>query len=552
MSIHYTIFVDKRDYSRIELHNEEYNKKIIIPFNDSVKFFHNDECTYNELTNKITIINSKIKKKLIIGIITINKKIIHKMNSNGFPYYIFTPSSIHYPKFFVSLNNKIINPKHQSSYYILIKYIDWHPNDIYPTGELIKILGIVGVNEDIEYKKILYEYDLLPLISIYRKKKKKIYKFNKKIISFNTTIYDLIPNENRKKYTNNNIITIDPINCTDIDDALHYSYNSLTNIHQIGIHIADVAYWVSLLDLHKYLNNVNPRYCTIYTKFKKYYIFPKIFSEHIFSLKENTDRLAISLLIDFKYDIQKKQYIMKNYSIQETIINVSKNYSYEEIKKNQKIFKKLFQISKSIIPECNINVIDAHDMVQKYMILYNKIIAEILVENNANVLLRTLKKKKNTISNNNNNNLPIKVQNFLKYYLSNSATYTLYNSGINTTHHHGLNLKYYTHSTSPIRRIIDIYHQYELKKTLKFNKNNCKIDYKKLNENTLKYNKMQKKINQIFHNFNTINPDIEYVTYKVSEYHLYIPTLNIVVYDKNNEKIYQKIIKKISMNCVSF
>ena len=69
-------------------------------------------------------------------------------------------------------------------------------------------------------------------------------------------------------------------------------------------------------------------------------MLPEELSNGLCSLKENEDRFAITLLIEVN-----SKYSIKNYKIVESIINVKKRYSYEDvidfISKKENIQKKI-------------------------------------------------------------------------------------------------------------------------------------------------------------------------------------------------------------------
>ena len=77
-----------------------------------------------------------------------------------------------------------------------------------------------------------------------------------------------------------------------MDDALSYEKIKIDNndYFRVGIHISDVSYWLQRFKLMSFLDE---RKFTLYSKFSVYPIFPKILSNHLFSLKKD---IASSLL----------------------------------------------------------------------------------------------------------------------------------------------------------------------------------------------------------------------------------------------------------------
>lgn len=91
------------------------------------------------------------------------------------------------------------------------------------------------------------------------------------------------------------IFTLDPSTATDLDDAL--SVEILTDgIYRVGVHIADVSYFVkpdTPLDLEAQV-----RSCSLYMSRQKLPMLPPLISEELSSLCPGHDRLAFSIFWD--------------------------------------------------------------------------------------------------------------------------------------------------------------------------------------------------------------------------------------------------------------
>ena len=526
----YKVNILDKSYNSFEFINE--NDILTLSLDDidnfkKFRFFHNDIIIFDKEQKIILgIKENNIKNKRIVGTLKVSNHIIYGLNNNKNPYYIFEPLEKYYPNFLVSINDKkIINSnKYQ---HIIIKFNRWIQK--LPHGECIKILGKVG-EELVEYNKILNYYD------IDQRKLKLNRKFN---IKGNTKLFDIINEEDIKDYEDirdKYIISIDPKGSKDIDDALSYEY--IDNQHIIGVHIADVSFWVNKLDLYYFIQK---KFSTIYCPHKKFNIFPDVLSDHLFSLKCKQDRLAMSIFIHFD-----ENYDIKKYEIKKTIIKVSKNMTYEQANKlvnSNNTLSKMFEISKHIFSNSN-NDYDSHNMIENYMLISNKLIAEHLIKNDKNPILRVHNKPKFKL---NLNDCPIKNQevlNFLKYYQMSSAIYMKYNrENEYNYYHYGLDLKYYTHFTSPIRRIIDIVIHFQLKEILD-NKDSVELEKIKLNcENINKEQKIKKKMGRDLETINVINNKLINKTYdsyiidfKNNQLSIYIPELKYLY----RKKLYNK------------
>ena len=640
MNLKYTIDILQQDYSQIRLisFTPFIYSSLLLTLDDispeTRQFYHDDVCTYDNETKKIKVIESPIIHQFIIGDIKIDKKIIYGMNQKRNPYYLFTPTNMHYPKCLVAINNKISKPQHQSRYIAIIKYrnktnhiqsietpiMKSMQNSSYPIGELIKIIG-PNDDEMAQYNKVLYEHNIIQ----YKSKKISMHSNFKSNIPYTISIFNLL-NEGDilKKYKimyHLNVITIDPPHSLDIDDGLSYEFifnkENSYGIHRIGIHITDVSFWVSYFDLFDYLNQ---RQFTLYTKIENFNIFPKIFSQHLFSLKTNQERLAISLFVDFQFDPNTGKYIMMKHKFQQSIIKVRKNLTYtrantfidqytnqfrnkytnheqneheqqqqhhheqqqhhneqqqhhkhyheKSITKRNRSNKKLirdlgmlFMISIDILPDCNIEMFDSKEMVQKYMILCNKLVAEHLITVHKPIL-RTHNDLCTSLTD--DQKLKIsqindpKVRKFIQCYFAEPGIYKQFNESISnpsipTTssnyYHCGLNLPYYTHFTSPIRRSVDIHNQFILKNDPIPSKYPEKfMDVNKIN-NACKENKLiQRKLTMISikkYLQTKINKHELYIGYIInltsSSMYIYFPNLDFIHHHKFNRRLLSMI-----------
>ena len=94
------------------------------------------------------------------------------------------------------------------------------------------------------------------------------------------------------------IFTIDPLTAKDLDDAL--SIDKITdNIYEIGVHIADVSYFVQQgTELDK---EAQLRCTSVYFVHKVYPMLPRLLCERLCSLNPQVDRLSYSIF--FRLDI---------------------------------------------------------------------------------------------------------------------------------------------------------------------------------------------------------------------------------------------------------
>ena len=183
-----------------------------------------------------------------------------------------------------------------------------------PVGEIVDVLGKPGEN-DTEMHAILSEYGLP-------------YKFPADVeaeaekIPKKITAKDL---EGRKDLRKECIFTIDPADAKDFDDAV--SYKVLDKGHlEIGIHIADVSYYVrpqTVLDKEAYA-----RATSVYLVDRTIPMLPEALSNNLCSLRPGEDKLCFSAI--FEMDAAGKVY---SQWFGRSVICSAFRFAYEEAQK---------------------------------------------------------------------------------------------------------------------------------------------------------------------------------------------------------------------------
>ncbi|WP_300673436.1 ribonuclease R [Soonwooa sp.] len=223
--------------------------------------------------------------------------------------------------FVVFDNKKIINtdifvPKGkfhdaQDGDKVIVKMTKWEPGSKNPEGEIIEILGKPGEHET-EIHAILAEYGLP-------------YNFppevEKEANELDTTIQ---ADEIARRWDMRDIctFTIDPKDAKDFDDAL--SIQKLDNGNwQIGVHIADVSYYVrpgTLLDDEAY-----SRATSVYLVDRVVPMLPEVLSNGVCSLRPNENKYTFSAV--FELDDQAK---VKKQWFGRTVTHSDRRFTYEE------------------------------------------------------------------------------------------------------------------------------------------------------------------------------------------------------------------------------
>ncbi|WP_316797410.1 ribonuclease R [Pedobacter agri] len=385
---------------------------------------------------------------------------------------------------------------------VLVTLSDWPESAKNPIGVVKHVLGNQGENNT-EMNAILAQYGF-PL------------EFPPQVEREANAIPEEISAEEiakRKDFRNILTFTIDPADAKDFDDAI--SYQKLPNgNHEIGVHIADVSHYVIQgTDLDK---EAYSRATSVYLVDRVIPMLPERLSNGVCSLRPHEDKLCFAAVfeLDEQANIQSEWYGRtvihsdRRFSYeeaQEVIENKEGDYAKEILKLNElayilrdRKFKNgaisfestevKFKLDESGKP---IGVYvkerkDAHKLIEDYMLLANRKVAEFVakkqkgekkltfvyrVHDSPNMeTLNTFATfasrfgyKINTKSDKeiakSLNHLMADVegkkeQNILTSLAIRSMAKAIYST--KKTSHYGLAFEYYTHFTSPIRRYPDV------------------------------------------------------------------------------------------------
>ena len=194
---------------------------------------------------------------------------------------------------------------------VVVKLLSWPENQKNPVGEVIQVLGRPGDN-DTEMNAIMAEYEL-PV------------KFPPVVERAADRIPLEIPAEEikkRKDYREVTTFTIDPADAKDFDDAL--SIRELrTGLYEIGVHIADVSYYVkenTVLDKEAFA-----RATSVYLVDRTIPMLPERLSNGVCSLRPDEDKLCFSVI--FKMNANAE---VLDQWFGRTVIRSNRRFAYEE------------------------------------------------------------------------------------------------------------------------------------------------------------------------------------------------------------------------------
>ena len=284
---------------------------------------------------------------------------------------------------------KVLSGKHL----FVVKYLQWRRDFSYPLGIVVRTLSR---GEDVKSSmEIAYaEHGI-----------RRVFKEEtKKYVKDNFPPEWSIPETERKSRTKIvGAITIDPPKSLDLDDALTIESDATSSTFLVGIHIADVSFFVkpnSPLDHEAFLR------CTSYYPAdgqENVPMLPRELSENVCSLLPNEDRLAVSVFAT----LDEEGKLTAEPDIKRTIIRICCRLTYAEAQMAircssvssigdipEEIMEKIRQLSSLAQKRRRLRLGDcafdhwqnergdegfeAHELVEEMMILANEEIAKLL------------------------------------------------------------------------------------------------------------------------------------------------------------------------------
>jgi exoribonuclease II len=273
-----------------------------------------------------------------------------------------------------------------------------------------------------------------------------------------------------RDYTSLEAITIDDESTKDYDDAL--SYEEMGESIRIGIHIADISFFLTPeTDLEV---EARARGTSIYMPDLKIQMLPAVLSEDAASLREGHKRRTLTFFVTLSAEGE-----IRDYSIEKSIIRVSRRATYDEVDKEisreHPLLKKFSDFAGILfarrLQECSFHtpfprlsvqisdtgeiIIKKEDpsrpsqvLVSEMMILANSLAGEFCAKNAVQAIYRVQDRP--------GDDMP-KVDKFDLYTLSTLRKYLKKGTlSLTPARHHGLGIECYVQITSPLRRYCDL------------------------------------------------------------------------------------------------
>jgi ribonuclease R len=198
---------------------------------------------------------------------------------------------------------------------VVVKLHRWDDPFKSPEVDVVRVLGRAG-STSVEFESILEEFEL-------------VREFPSEVESEAQSVAVAISTAEIKRRAafggdlrTADIITIDPVDAKDFDDAL--SLTRLPNGNfELGVHIADVSHYV--LEDTPLDEEAVARGNSVYLVDGVVPMLPEVLSNSMCSLVPKEDRLAYSVMMEFT-----TSGVMKSYKVLETIIHSKRRFTYEE------------------------------------------------------------------------------------------------------------------------------------------------------------------------------------------------------------------------------
>ena len=277
-------------------------------------------------------------------------------------------------------------------YLFLVQFLQWRSDCIYPLGIIIRKLP----------KRYTWKASMEILLAEHGIRKSFSDDCKRELRTKFPSSWSIPAHERNNREVVKGAFTIDPENSKDLDDALSLELLS-SSIYRVGIHIADVSYFV---EAGSYLDKEALFRCISYYPGNEYQNVPMLppdLSEKHCSLLPGKDRLCLSVFLDMSEDGK----CLGEPQIKRTIVTSSRQLTYPEAQKvidaqrsSRKQFPKSVESdiqalnvlaqkrrklrlreasfdhwSDSDEPECY----EAHELVEEMMILANEKIGQLLL-----------------------------------------------------------------------------------------------------------------------------------------------------------------------------
>ena len=286
--------------------SEEMETDVIVKA-DNLKYALDDD------TVRVQLFQSKSKTGRIEGKVVeiidrFRKEFVGRVElSANYAFVVPDFKKMHYDIFVAPENLK--KAKHDDK--VIVEISKWPSHNKSPEGKVTNVLGKSGENEA-EIHSIMAEFGLP-------------FKFSDNLIKQANKIEEgATENEilTRKDFRDILTFTIDPFDAKDFDDAL--SIRKLSNgNHEVGVHIADVTHYIRPNTMLE--DEAQDRATSVYLVDRTIPMLPEKISNELCSLRPFEDKLTFSAV----FELDDNAHIKKEW-FGKTVIHSNRRFTYEE------------------------------------------------------------------------------------------------------------------------------------------------------------------------------------------------------------------------------
>lgn len=407
--------------------------------------FSGDVVLYDSNTQKVSLHESRIRQQVLVGVLQLHSKVKYPKTKRRVERFQFRPLSNQFPPFLVA---STLKTKYSTNVIVVIKYTQWLSTSTFPYGELVKVLGPVTEVSTL-CEGLLYKYGLFH-------KTPRLTKVQKYTLPSTNKEYESVIQVVRKHDFAHyrdlvkpdlavpTIMSVDPPDTLDIDDA--FSYTLISNAkYTLQIYISDVVGALHLFHLESLLRKCHSP-TSIYLPHRTQHMLPVELSQNILSLLPGCTRTAIVL------DLVIENNTIMSENLYPAIVRNTKKYSYEQFDADpiHKDIQHRVQKLKGIPYTHSGDAFTSHSFIEKLMILYNLRVGHLLHTTCTSQGIFRCQPPTCAENPDTTVQIPVDLQRIVSVLHKSSAHYS------RTEYYHAtLQTTYYSHVTSPIRRLVD-------------------------------------------------------------------------------------------------
>lgn len=380
--------------------------------------------------------------------------------------YRCVPNDRFLPTFLVPYAPKIEFQKKQENKFVIIQFEEW--TGTHPIAKLEQVLG------NTSHLPSFYDYQLHSRSLMTNDRFAEFSKAATHATKIKSNDFEQAIMHQSEYFlsdftqTDEPIFTIDPRGSNDYDDAFSATRDPV-NPNQIRVSVYISSVYVLLNHLNLW-SSFSQRVSTIYLPDYRRPMIPSHLSEQLCSLKADGQTKYV-VQWEAIVDIKQKQIVSETF--RHAAVRIAKNYHYDSPELQDDIGYSLLQEATRAFDRIQApdriqanernGSMDSHDVVSYWMIQMNRVMGKRLATKYKTGIFRKAgyldSLKMNEPVHNQMQNIENEdTRRVVRGWKNSTGVYCRFSETDNTTHEF-LNAEYYTHITSPIRRIVDLLNQ---------------------------------------------------------------------------------------------